>query len=442
MSGRKTVIIALMVLIIIAVGLIFFMSRQNTSDPEKRLEDAQKYYDMLDYDKAIAVYNEILSGEKSCVEAYIGLADAYMVKGNEDKAAEILERGFEATNGDTRIAAKISEFSEEYSAEITESETAVTAVENQETEETTVITTTVTETEKASETTTEQTEETTETTTVTTVTTTETTTVTTVPTTKATTVTTVPTTARTTVRQTQVTPKPTIKMPNFIGLSKDEVFELAEESNIMIVFEYEKNDTYANNVVFHQSHRAGTMVSEQTPVYAYVCVNDKKLVTEDDKNVEAFYKAAESWGSSNSDKVKSVDFAENTSTVTINASSMKRFIIDESVMEAFKKCDDAFLRIKSSDVNIVISSASVTSSDKLDLSANVSGNDSRTTLEIGSNDKFNCALKVTIYGCKIRENQLVDMYVYCNNKKHAPVELNIDNEPVINISKGGTYVIK
>ncbi|MGN0674746.1 MAG: tetratricopeptide repeat protein [Oscillospiraceae bacterium] len=434
MPGRKTVIIAVMVLIIIAVGLIFFISSRNTYDPEKRLEEAQNYYDMLDYDKAIAIYNEVLSSENSCAEAYIGLADSYMLKGNIEKAAEILERGLEATDHDVRIADKISELPEAYSAEITESETSVTVTDAPA--ETTVMTTSVTETETVTETTSVTTEQTEETTTETTVETTSATT------TVTTTVTTVPTTAVTTVRQTQTTPKPTIKMPNFIGISKDEAFELAEKNNIMLIFEYENNDTYANNVVFHQSYRAGTMVSEQTPVYAYVCVNDKKLVTEEDKNVQDFYNAAKSWGSSNSDKVKSVDFDEDNSTVTINASSTKRLIIDESVIAAFEKCDNAFLCVSSADLYIVIYSASVTSSDKLNLSSEVFGNASKISVTIGSEGNLNCTLKVTLLNCEIRKKKLEEMYIYKNDKKFSPVEFNEYDEPVINMSNGGTYVIK
>ncbi len=432
----KKIIIAAMALIIAIVGAIVFVCNKSGDSVNEKIIEAQKYYELMDYDKSIAIYNEIISSNSTCAEAYVGLADAYSVKGNTAKALEILERGVEATGNDKIIADKITEFSDPIMSDSEDSSEAVTEIAE---ETTTVTTVPVTEeTTTVPETTTVVTTE--ETTTVpetTTVTTTEETTTTTSETTTVTTATTPATTRATTV----TTAKPTITVPNFIGITKEEAFKLAEKKNIMLIFEYEENDTYANGVVFYQSNREGTMVAPTTPVYAYVCVNDTEYVSEEEQAVQSFYNAAKKWGDSNNDKVSKVSLDKKNFTVTVNASSMKNFVIDEAVVTAFRQCKNATLKIVHVDFTISIKSSSVTASQKLNLSSDYNGNDARATFTVASGAD-NCTMTVVLKKCVINGNDYKDMKLYINNKKPKEVPLTIDEEPRLTVNESGTYTIK
>ncbi len=441
MSAKKQIIIVSMVFIVVAVGLIFIIGGKGGSSVEKSLEEAKAYYDMYDYDNAIAIYNNLLNTEKSCADAYIGLADTYIVKGNADKAMEILERGLENSD-DPRIAEMIDELSAEYTEaenvpETTDisSETDITDIIPEENEsdtsaiigsetiptETAVPETTVSET-AAPETTVPPVAETT---------------------TPAPVVTAAPrTTSAAPITTTSVTTaKPTIEVPNFIEMDKDEAVKLAKSLKINLNVEFDKNDTYANNVIYYQSHRAGTMVSEKEQVDVFVCVNDQKRLSEDDVNLNNFFEAIQTWGNNNSDKVKSVTLNEKNSVVTISASSLKKFVIDESVAAAFAECKNASLVINSSTLSIVINSGSVSGTGKMDLSADTFGNASRVTLDMRAAGNLNCTASVTISDCSIDSDSLKEMTLFVNNKKSGSFSVNSNGKPVITVSSGGQYII-
>ena len=434
----KKIIIAVMVLIIAIVGAIVFVCNKSGDSVNEKIIEAQKYYELMDYDKSIAIYNEIISSNSTCAEAYVGLADAYSVKGNTVKALEILERGIEATGNDKIIADKITEFSDPIMYDAEDSSEAVTEIAEETITVTTVPvteeTTTVPET-----TTVVTTEETTTVSETTTVTTTEETTTTTSETTTVTT--TAATTPATTRATTVTTAKPTIAVPNFIGITKEEARKLADKKNIKIVFEYEKNDTYANGIVFYQSNREGTMVAPTTPVYAYVCVNDTEYVSEEEQAVQNFYNAAKKWGDSNNDKVSKVSLDKKNFTVTVNASSMKNFVIDEEVVTAFRQCKNTTLKIVHIDFTITIKSSSITSSQKLNLSSNYSGNDSRATFTVSSGADY-CTMTVLLKKCSINGNDFNDMKLYVNNKKPKEITLTNNEEPLLTVNESGTYTIK
>ncbi|MBQ5320190.1 MAG: tetratricopeptide repeat protein [Oscillospiraceae bacterium] len=431
----KKIIIAVMILILITVGLIIGVSGRNSVTTTDRIAQASKYFEMMDYDKTIAIYNEIISADSTCAEAYIGLAEAYAAKGNMPKAAEILERGIEATGQDKTITDKIHELSITIMSNTEDGMEAVT-----ELDETTAVTTVLVteETTIPESTTVVTTEETTTVPETTTVTTTEETT--TVP--ETTTVTTTTTTTAATTRATTVaTEKATITVPKFIGITKEEAFKLAEKNNINLIFEYEENDTYANGVVFYQSSREGTLVAPSTLVYAYVCVNDTEYVSESDKVLNNFYSSIEKWSKNNTDKVSSVYLDKESDTVVVNAVSTKRFILDQNVVSAFRKCDDATLKIVCSDFTMSIKSSSVTSDNKLDLSSSYNGNYARASFTI-DDGADNCQVTVVLKACEINGSDYEDMKLYPSEGKPKAVKLSIDEEPIISISSSGTYTIK
>lgn len=419
MSLAKKIIIAAMILIVAIVGVIIFIGNKDTNDINEKLAQAAGYYVMMDYDKTIATYNSILSKDDSCVEAYIGLAEAYSAKGNNTKAIEILEQGVEAVGNDSRISDKISELSgvmimsdttdvSTAIATVTEAEPVTESVTVAPVEETTVPETVTTE--ETTVTTEEVTEETTKETTVTTEEVTEETTVT--------------------------TEKPTISVPNFIGITKDEAASLAKRKNIKLEFEYEKNDTYPNGVVYYQSKREGTLVAPSTTVYAYVCVNDTEYVSEELKALRNFKTKLEKWADNGS-----VSIDEKNSVVTISVHSTKRFILDESVVNAMRKCDNATLCIVTDDYKMSIPTVSVANVSKLDLSSDYIGNYSRATFTIESGAD-SCDINVVLTNCVINSSDYENMKLYVNNKKPTTFDLTIDEEPILLVSTSGTYTIK
>lgn len=434
----KKIIIAAMALIAVAVGLIIFISNRNSVTTDDKIAQASKYFEMMDYDKTIAIYNEILAADSLCEEAYIGLADAYTAKDNKDKAIEILERGVEAIGNNEKIADKIFELSDSKLLSGLDDDSSITELSEADTttqiiteavttpiSEATTVTTTVPET---------TTEETTTTPETTTVTTTEETTTT--PET-----TTVTTTEATTRATTAVTEKPTIVVPNFIGISKEEAFKIADSQNIMLIFEYEKNDTYPNGVVFYQSSREGTMVAPSTPVYAYVCVNDKEYISDEMQLVRDFYSETEKWANNNSDKISKIHLNEKTNTVVLYLNSAKRFVLPEDVVTYFRKCENAKLEIVYSEFTLSINSSSVKSDARLNLTSEYSGNTEKAVFDI-SDGADNCVITVTLTGCEINSNDLKNMKLYNPKDKKSTFKLNIDEQPVFTVSSSGAYKIK
>ena len=422
--AKKFTIIA-MAIILVAICVIIVAGNNNEYDINEKLSQAENYFEMMDYDKTIATYNSIISMDKTCVDAYLGLATVYSEKGNEGKALDILEQGLDATRNHTRIAKKIEEMSEKMNSEdeLIVSDTIVTETEIVTTVpvvETTVTTESITITEEETTVTTEETTVTTEETTVTTEETEETT--------AATTEETVETT----------TAKPTISVPNFIGISKEEAAKLAKSKNIKLAFEYENNDTYPNGFVYYQSNREGTLVASSTTVYAYVCVNDIEYVSEETKALRNLSSALKTLADSNSG---SISTDEKNNVVTLSVNSTKRFVLDESVVKAMQKCSSATLRIVTGDFIMSIPTMSVADVSSLNLSSDYSGNYNRATFTIEEGAE-SCDVKVVLTNCIINSTDYENMKLYTNNRKPSAVELTIDEEPIILVSESGTYTIK
>ena len=147
----------------LALGIIAVLSIPKESTPQTAdefLNAGNKYLIELSYDKAVIEFNKAIEIEPRNVDAYIGLAEAYKGLGEEEKAIEALELGYEKT-GDERIKELLDELlGEEEVTEVTTAEVTTVVVT---TEETTVETTIATAPEETTEITTEATTETTET---------------------------------------------------------------------------------------------------------------------------------------------------------------------------------------------------------------------------------------------------------------------------------------
>ena len=77
----------------LAAALGVILVGRNGADYTERLEQAGVYLESRDYDNAIAIYNKIISENRSCAEAYVVLSEAYFAKNKTDKALEVLEKG-------------------------------------------------------------------------------------------------------------------------------------------------------------------------------------------------------------------------------------------------------------------------------------------------------------------------------------------------------------
>lgn len=105
---KTALITASIVLLLIAAVLVVFIGRKS-ENYEDRLMQAGVYLENRDYDNAIAIYNGIISENRSCAEAYAGLSEAYFAKSRTDKALEILEKGAANTDNDRIITDKRNE---------------------------------------------------------------------------------------------------------------------------------------------------------------------------------------------------------------------------------------------------------------------------------------------------------------------------------------------
>ncbi len=116
----------------LALGIIAVLSIPKetvTETADEFLNAGNKYLIELSYDKAVIEFNKAIEIEPRNADAYIGLAEAYLGMGDEDKAVETLELGYENTR-DERIKEMLDELlGTEEVTEVTTAEVTTTAVE-------------------------------------------------------------------------------------------------------------------------------------------------------------------------------------------------------------------------------------------------------------------------------------------------------------------------
>ncbi|MCM1059052.1 MAG: tetratricopeptide repeat protein [Eubacterium sp.] len=105
----KTALIAASIVVLLVAALLVVIIGRNSEDYEDKLVQAGVYLESRDYDNAIAIYNRIISEDRTCAEAYAGLSEAYFAKSREDKALEILEKGAANTDNAKIITDKRNE---------------------------------------------------------------------------------------------------------------------------------------------------------------------------------------------------------------------------------------------------------------------------------------------------------------------------------------------
>lgn len=103
--------ILLITLVVIAVAVIAGIILYNNSDTvklKKQLDLGEKYLVEMNYEEAVAAFNQAIEIDPRSADAYLGLADAHLGMGDEKAALAALEAGYEAT-GDERLKERIDE---------------------------------------------------------------------------------------------------------------------------------------------------------------------------------------------------------------------------------------------------------------------------------------------------------------------------------------------
>ena len=104
--------IAIAVIAIIVAALCIDFKPAERVDIPSLVSTAQKYLIENNYEQAIAEFNKIIEIDPMNVDAYIGIADAYIGMGDTEKAIEWLEKGYTLTS-DERIKNMIDELNSE-----------------------------------------------------------------------------------------------------------------------------------------------------------------------------------------------------------------------------------------------------------------------------------------------------------------------------------------
>ena len=95
-----TAIAIILLVIAIIISLVFvFNNRHSAKDYNNKLDEAQKYVAKLDYKKAEATYLKAIDINPKQPTAYVELADVYVTMNEQDKAEDILEKGYKNVEG-------------------------------------------------------------------------------------------------------------------------------------------------------------------------------------------------------------------------------------------------------------------------------------------------------------------------------------------------------
>ena len=116
--NKKTwIIIGVVVALLAVLGVVgFALSRGSAGREESMLELGQRYLDELNYEQAVACFTAYLEIDPKSVEAYAGLAEAYIGLEEYESALNVLAEGY-AVLGDESLQELISKYEEQYAEE-------------------------------------------------------------------------------------------------------------------------------------------------------------------------------------------------------------------------------------------------------------------------------------------------------------------------------------
>ena len=111
-SAKRNIIILVIVLLLAVVGAVVAViaigSADEDADVAGLLTSAERYIDEQEYEKAIIEFEKILEIDPMNVDAYIGIAEAYIALGDTEAAEEWLKKGIELT-GDSGLEEMLAE---------------------------------------------------------------------------------------------------------------------------------------------------------------------------------------------------------------------------------------------------------------------------------------------------------------------------------------------
>lgn len=108
MKKKAAVIISVLLLCLLAAGAVLYLNSDGVK-VRKQLDLGQKYLNELDYEQAIASYEAVLDIDKENVDAYLGIAEAYVGLEDYEGAVDILKTGYELTANEV-IKGRIDEY--------------------------------------------------------------------------------------------------------------------------------------------------------------------------------------------------------------------------------------------------------------------------------------------------------------------------------------------
>lgn len=103
-KGKKILIfvISIIVILLVVVNVLLYLYMNSPEQKAmKQVDLGQKYLLSLDYEQAIAAFEIAIELEPKNVDAYLGMADAYVAMGDPARAIKILKKGYKETSDDT-----------------------------------------------------------------------------------------------------------------------------------------------------------------------------------------------------------------------------------------------------------------------------------------------------------------------------------------------------
>lgn len=110
-KSRKKLIIGILIAILVVaavVALLMYLNNKDMAEYNDKVDEADRYMEELDYEKAEIAYLEAIEIEPKESEAYVKAADVYVAQERYQEAEEILEKG-ETQAGGKDIAEKLEQ---------------------------------------------------------------------------------------------------------------------------------------------------------------------------------------------------------------------------------------------------------------------------------------------------------------------------------------------
>ncbi len=99
-KNRKTLVVGIIAIIVIFALAVVFISVSGSKDRKLKetLHLAEQYLNELDYEKAIAAYEDAINIDPKCIDAYIGIADIYVAMSDEAESNSDYENAIKNCN--------------------------------------------------------------------------------------------------------------------------------------------------------------------------------------------------------------------------------------------------------------------------------------------------------------------------------------------------------